>query len=176
MNEIEYILRILLKARDETAAAFRTAREQLRLFVNAADDGSKKLDKFNASMATMERNMDGVTKKIREWRAVIQGLGDDNDESAKSIAKIGKETDTYVKSTQRAVQTQKDLAQTSSRLNREFKDLNKSEKMERSAENMRSRSYQRMGRELENLSKKLTVGTRDSKRVFEWAQRCQAGC
>lgn len=173
MNEIEYILRILLKARDETAAAFRTAREQLRLFVNAADDGSKKLDKFNASMATMEKNMDGVTKKIREWRAVIQGLGDDNDESAKSIARIGRETDSYVKKTQQAVRTQKDLAQASSRLNQELKNLNRAEKDGSASREYALSQYQRMGRELENLSKKITVGTRDSKRVFEWAQNAK---
>ena len=170
MNEIEYILRILLKARDETAAAFRTAREQLRLFVNAADDGSKKLDKFNASMATMEKNMDGVTRKIREWRAVIQGLGDDNDESAKSIARVGKETDTYIKTTQRAVRTQKDLTVQASKSREEFKKFEDQVKSGTVSNDDAISGYQRLGKELDQVSNKLNIGTRNWQRTREWAR------
>ena len=173
MNEVEYILRIILRARDETAKAFQAAREQLRLFVKAADDGSAKLDKFNKSMKTMENNMDSLTTKLREWRTVMQGLGDENDEAAKSIAKVGKETDSYVKKSQQAVRAQKDLYAESSKLRREFTELEKAEKNGTATREYSLAQYQRLSRELENLSKKLTIGTRDSKRVFEWSQNAK---
>jgi chromosome segregation ATPase len=173
MNEIEYILRILLKARDETAAAFRSAREQLRLFVNAADDGSKKLDKFNASMATMEKNMDGVTKKIREWRAVIQGLGDDNDDSAKSIARIGKETDTYIKTTQRAVASQKNLKQSSSELSKSLDEYGKKVKANNYDNEKAISGYKQLASQLDAVARKQNAGTDAWNRTIDRANRAR---
>src|SRR4051812_6531411 len=170
MNEIEYVLRILLRARDETAAAFKSARTELRLFVNAADDGAAKIDKFNKSMSTMEKNMDGVAKKMREWRTVIHGLGDDNDESAKSIAKVGKETDNYVKKTQQAVQTQAQLSKQARSLRDDVTKLSKAHEDEAVSADHATRRYKELGRQLENISEKMTDAQRIRTPAIKWAE------
>jgi len=160
MNEIEYILRILLKARDETAAAFKSAREELRLFVSAVDAQSVKLDKFNESMSKMEKNMTSITEKIRDWRAAMQGLGEDNDDSAKSIARVGKETDAYVKKAAVAVKTQDDLKKQTRSLRDEVKNLEKAHEDGAVSTDHATRRYRELERQLEKTSEKMTDAAR----------------
>ena len=85
MNEPEYILRIILRARDETAAAFKAARQELAGFVGDIDKHNAKLNAFNSSMEKMEKNVGNATDKLREWRALMQGISGDNDDVAKSL-------------------------------------------------------------------------------------------
>ena len=101
MNEIEYVLRIVLKARDELAGALRAAREQLRLFANAADSNKSKIDGFNDSIEKMNVNVSNITDKFKEWREVIQGTAGGNDKARKSFGDLGREVDSTNKATQR---------------------------------------------------------------------------
>jgi len=170
MSEIEYILRIILRARDETAAAFRLAREQLRGFITDAERGTNKLEGFNTSMKNMEKNMGNVTTKLREWRAVMQGLGDDNKEASKSVGQLGREMDTVVKKTTAAARSQKELTQETSRLRQQWKELDKAQKDKRVSDEVAVDGFKRIGRELDTVSNKLNLNTRQWQRAREWAQ------
>jgi len=155
MNDIEYILRIILQARDQTAAAFKTAREELRHFVSDVDSSSGKLDKFNNSMKTMETNMAGVTEKIREWRSVIQGMGDDSSDASKSVSSLNKEVENSVKTTARATKGQAALRQEAGRLRREYGELQKQQKSGILTDEQAIDAYKKLGRELDTVANKL---------------------
>ena len=91
MNEVEYILRIVLKARDELAGALKRAREELRLFANAAESNKSKIDAFNTSIEAMVKNVGDVTDKFQQWRAVMEGTAGENAKAEKSFGDLGKE-------------------------------------------------------------------------------------
>src|SRR4051812_36591124 len=97
MNEVEYILRIVLKARDELAGALKAAREELRLFANATNSHTSKINAFNESMAKMDKNVEGITNKFREWRAVIEGSSKGTDDHKKSMTALNRELETSTK-------------------------------------------------------------------------------
>jgi SLT domain-containing protein len=170
MNEVEYILRIVLKARDELATALRKAREELRLFANSAESNQKKIDAFNKSIETMDKNVTNITNKFREWRAVIEGAGKDNEDAGKSFGQLGREVDQTTRKTVTAAKTTKELAQEAGRLRKEYQDLAKAHKEERVEQDYAISNFQKIGRELEKLSGKLRSGTRDSQRYWDWAK------
>jgi hypothetical protein len=174
MNEVEYILRVILKARDELATALKRAREELRLFVNAADSSTSKLEKFNSTMTQMDKNITNITQKMREWRQVIGGVGDDNAETSKSFGQLGKEVDQTVKKTTQATRTTKEYAQAAGRLRQEQKDLVKEYHNGNVEQDYTVKNLQRIGSELDKLSGKMRTGTRDSKRYFAWGQDAKA--
>ena len=160
MNEIEYILRIILRARDETAAAFKSAREELRLFVNAIDGHTKKLDAFNNSMSNVEKNIGSVTEKLREWRAVMQGLGDDNNDASKSVGELGKQLDGNVRKTREATTNQTKLRSETARLRKEYDEFDKSVKAGTRSNQEAVDGYKRLGRELDSVGNRLKVNGR----------------
>ena len=173
MNEIEYILRIVLKARDELATALKRAREELRLFAAAADANSGKIDRFNTSIEKMDKNVTNITDKFREWRAVIQGTGDDNESVKKSLTSLNRELETSVKTTARGAQAMKDYRQRASEANQEVKRLNEGVKSGAVDAEFAAVRIKKLGSELEGLSLKFKSSTRDAERAFDWSRRAK---
>ena len=118
MNEIEYILRIVLKARDELAGALAAARRELNGLTTDMGKNQSKIDAFNTSMATMDSNVENITNKFKAWRAVIQGVEDGNDDAKKSFGDLGREVDKTQKTTTRALKSQADYTEQASKLKR----------------------------------------------------------
>src|SRR3954470_20186331 len=102
MNDIEYILRIILKARDEMAGVLAKARVQLQGFTADADKMNTSVDKLNGTMAKFNGHMDGVTKKLESWRAILKDAADSTNKSTKSIDSLTKATEKQVRASQQA--------------------------------------------------------------------------
>src|SRR4051812_4633522 len=90
MDDVEYILRIILKARDEMAAVLAKARTQIRAFTKDADNMNASVTNLNQAMKNFDGNMDGITKKLEAWRAVLRDAGDDSKKTGKALDDLGK--------------------------------------------------------------------------------------
>ena len=176
MNEVEYILRIVLKARDELAGALAAARAELRGFARDAENNKKKIDGFNDSIEKMNTNVANITDKFREWRTVIQGVGDGNADAKKSFGDLGKEVDNASKASKRhadeqtkAARAQDALTKSADKLRNEYRKLQQQEQA-----NDKDRAFaifrlKEIGRQLESISKK--VDDPDIRKFyFNWAQ------
>jgi phage-related protein len=173
MNEVEYVLRIILKARDELAGSLKKAREELRLFAAAADSNSSKINAFNKSIETMDKNVEGITNKFREWRAVIEGTAGDNAKSNKSFADLNKEIETGVKTTTRAAQSFEELRRKASATNQEVKDLHAEYKRGGADTDYLATRIKKLGNELESLSLKFKANSQASERAFDWSRKAK---
>ena len=173
MNEVEYILRIVLKARDELATALRKAREELRLFANAADSNKGKIDALNTSMEKLDNTAGNLTDKFREWRAVMQGTAGGNDQAKKSFSDLSKEVETSVKSTRKAATTTREYREQASAANREVKELADAHRREAVSADFAAVRLNKLGKELEALSLKFKSSSRDAERAFDWSRRAR---
>jgi len=176
MNEVEYILRIVLKARDELAGALKKAREELRLFANAAESNQSKINAFNESIEKLSKNADNITDKFREWRAILQGTSDDTAKAKRSIDSLAKEVEETSKATRRqadaqekAAASQDKLLKSADKLRNEYRKLQAQEKQSDEDRKFTLFRLKAIGQELEGLSKK--VNDPDIRRFyFNWAQ------
>jgi Phage tail lysozyme len=173
MDDVEYILRIILRARDEMAAVLAKARTQLRGFASDADKMNLSVEKLNKSMGDFNKNMDGVAKKLEAWRAVLRDSGDDSDKAAKSLDNFGKSAESTVARTKRAATTVAQLRKESADLNNQYKELIKSEQLGTVTTDYAAKKYKELAQQLDAVGKKFNTTTRDSQRVFEWARNAE---
>lgn len=179
MNEVEYILRIVLKARDELAGALKRAREELRLFANAADSDTKKINALNESLKNLSINAENITDKFREWRDILRGAGDDSaktkrsvDSLVKSVDETGKATKRQADEQERAVRAQKELLKSADALRAEYRKLHEEEKRTDEDRAFAIFRLKDIGAELERFAKK--VNDPDIKRFwFRWSQEAK---
>jgi phage-related protein len=176
MNEVEYVLRIILQARDELAGALKKAREELRHFANAIDSHKAKIDAFNTSIQAMDKNVTDVTNKFKDWRAVMEGTAGENAKAKKSFGDLGREVDSTAKAQTRhadaqikAARAQDALLKSADKLRNEYRKLSTEE-----AKSDKNREFtlfrlQAIGRELESLSKKVDDPA-IRRFYFNWAQ------
>ena len=162
MNEVEYVLRIVLQARDQLAGALKKAREELRLFVNAIDSHKAKIDAFNTSIKAMDENVENVTNKFKDWRAVMEGTAGENAKAKKSFGDLGREVDSTAKAQNRnadaqikAARAQEELNRSANRLRSQYEKLSKQEQDDVKKRDFAILKYRQIGRELENLAKKV---------------------
>jgi len=111
MNEVEYILRIVLKARDDLASSLAAATTKLKAFTKAIDEENGKLHALNESLERMDTNVQNVTDKFEAWRAVISGVSKDTDDTRKSFGQLGKEVNATNKEVERQIAAQKKVAE-----------------------------------------------------------------
>lgn len=125
MDNVEYILRIILRARDEMAAVLRKARLEMERMESSAGKLDAKLEGLNSRITSLNTRVGNVTRKIEDWRAAMQGFGKDGDDAGKSTKGLAKEVDNLALRSGRAVKSQKDLADEFSRLHSAQEKLNK---------------------------------------------------
>lgn len=96
MNEIEYILRIVLKARDELARALARARGELRSFSTQANNSSGGIDRINTRIASLNRHLDGLIGRLDSAGLAFQrfasrkrGADDLIDKNARTFREMG---------------------------------------------------------------------------------------
>jgi phage-related protein len=169
MPDVEYILRIILRARDEMAAVLAKARTQLRGFAADADKMNLSVDKLNKSMSAFNTNMDGVSKKLESWRAVLRDAGRDSEQAAKSIDNVGKSAQRSATSTQRAAQTQEQLQKAARNLRKEVNDLTKARDNEVVSAKFAASEYERLSKELEKVSLNMSNAARTKTPAQTWA-------
>jgi uncharacterized phage infection (PIP) family protein YhgE len=107
MDDVEYILRIILKARDEMAAVLQKARVQLRGFAKDSDTMNVAVTNLNQAMKNFDTNMEGVTKKLEGWRAILKDAGDESKKTRKSVDDLGKSVEKTARATKQTADTQK---------------------------------------------------------------------
>lgn len=64
MNEVEYVLRVILKARDEMARVFGSARTQVMLFSASVRRADKDLDGVNSRISSMNLRLGNLNKRL----------------------------------------------------------------------------------------------------------------
>lgn len=79
MPDVEYILRIVLRARDEMAAVLAKARTELRGFSKDAQGLDTVLGKLNGNIDKFNANLDGVLDRLKEWQATMRDAGGETD-------------------------------------------------------------------------------------------------
>src|SRR3954471_10272969 len=93
MNDIEYILRIILKANDEMVGVLQRARRELRGFARDANSMNSAVTNLNQAMKGFDTNLDGITKKLNDWRASLREVNDGGKDVVKTLDAVGKNAD-----------------------------------------------------------------------------------
>jgi phage-related protein len=159
MNDIEYILRIILKARDEMAGVLAKARTQLRGFAKDADAMNTSVTNLNQAMKNFDNHMDGVTKKLQAWRTVLHDAADGGKEVVKSVDNIGKAQERAVTRTKAAIKTNEDYFKSIEDLGKTFTKLNDDFGKGTVSRNDYVADLQRIGKEYDKLSSKADIGS-----------------
>src|SRR4051794_29751025 len=72
--DAEYIIRIILRARDEMAAAFAKARAEIAAFSAASKAASANLDKLNLGITSLNRRLGSLVNRTNEVREALKAL------------------------------------------------------------------------------------------------------
>jgi phage-related protein len=168
MGDVEYILRIVLKARDELAAVLSKARTQIQGFKRDVDSMDGSMDKLNASLSTLDKNMGGIAQKLEAWRVTMRGMGDDSKEAAKQIDTVGKNADASSRKIGQAAKTTRELKEATSALNQQRKELSKSLRDGNVDADYAAKKFKEIGAQLDALGKRTTTGTDLSLRISRW--------
>jgi hypothetical protein len=169
MDDVEYILRLVLKARDDMAAVLAKARTQIRGFASDADKMNTSVTKLNGVMDKFNTNMDGVTKKLEAWRAVLRDAGGDGDKTSKSIDGITKSIEKNIRVSQQSLQTQKQLQDRARALRDEVKGITAAREKEAISTKFAAAEYERLGKQLEAVSLKMSDAARKKTPADIWA-------
>jgi hypothetical protein len=84
--DTEYILRIILKARDEIAGVLARARAELKLFGTEAKNSKADIDKLNKSLSSMNTRLGNVIDKFGDWHTRVNGARSDTGQFSKSVS------------------------------------------------------------------------------------------
>src|SRR4051812_7780182 len=91
MSDAEYLLRIVIRARDELAAGLASARAELALFTKDTKGLQKELNALNTKFDNLDRRAQKVRKSLIGARAAVQeftrGSSDDFDKLDKATKK-----------------------------------------------------------------------------------------
>jgi hypothetical protein len=174
VDDVEYILRIILKARDEMAAVLAKARTQLRGFTTDADKMNSAVTNLNQAMKNFDTNMDGITKKLQAWRAVLRDAGGDSDKTSKSLDSFAKSAERTVASTQKAARTQEELQQRARNLRKEIEGVTKANSDQSISTKFAISEYERLSKELDKLTLKMSQRSRGRTPTQDWAEAAQA--
>lgn len=158
MNDIEYILRIVLKARDEMAAVLAKARAELTLFSKEAGGLNKNLDGLNSRMNTLNNRLDNVTNKLSAWRSEMRSFTGESDKAGASVSRVSRETDNVDKSVRKANQSQKDLTTGYKNLSGALEKLNKDFQAGKTDRDDFLFGLQRIRQEAEKLARSAPIG------------------
>ncbi len=174
MDDVEYILRIILKARDEMAAVLQKARVQIRGFAKDSDTMNVAVTNLNQAMKNFDTNMDNVTKKLQAWRAVIHDAGGDSDKASKSLDSFAKSAERTVTATKKAAETQKSLQDRARALRDEVRAVNKAHEDGIVSTKTATAEYNRLSKELDKISLRMSEAARTRTPAHQWAREAEA--
>ena len=164
MDDVEYILRIVLKARDDMANVLRKAREQIRGFAKDSDTMNASVTNLNQAMKNFNNNMDGMTKKLDDWRAALRNAGGESKEVARSISSIGKESEKTAASTKKATTATGELV-------KEFDDIIKKSQEAVKQDGEFAIAIERVGKSFNKVTKDFQKGKIDRQNYVADLQR-----
>lgn len=79
MDTVEYILKIILRLRDEASKKLAAVRSEVKGIGTDAKSSQAKLDGLNSSVSSLTRRLGGLQNRLTEIRTSIRQLGDDDD-------------------------------------------------------------------------------------------------
>jgi hypothetical protein len=173
MDDVEYILRIVLKARDEMAKVLAKARTEIRGFAKDADKMNTSVTNLNQAMKNFDKGMEGITKKLEGWRAVLRDAGDDSKSSTKSLEGFTEASKRNVAATQKAVQSQKQLQQQAALLRQDILKLKKAREEETVTADFAVAKYKQIAKALEETSLKMSDASRRRSPAHVWADQAR---
>src|SRR3954451_19382619 len=169
MDDVEYILRIILKARDEMAAVLQKARVQLRGFAKDSDTMNVAVTNLNQAMKNFDTNMEGVTKKLKDWRAILKDAGDESKKTSKSLDDFEKSAAKAAKATKAGADTQKQLQDRARGLRKEIKAVTEAREKDVISTKFAASEYDKLGKKLEAISLKMSDAARKRTPAQNWA-------
>lgn len=169
INEVEYVLKIILKARDELAAGLSKARVQLRGFKTDVESMSTAVDKVNGILDKFDGNLAKVTQRLESWRSTLRSTGDDAKELTKALDKVGKQAETTARKTSAAGKTQEQLQQQARALRNEMADLTKAREIDAVSAKFAASEYDKLSRKLEEVSLNMSRAARTKTPAHDWA-------
>jgi phage-related protein len=169
MDDVEYILRIVLKARDDMALVLAKARRELRGFTADADKMNTSVASLNKAMGEFNNNMDGVTKKLEGWRAILRDAADDSKKSAKSLDSLTKAAEKNARVSKQSVETQKQLQDRARALRGEVDKITKARTAESISADLAVTKYRALAKALEEVSLKMSKAARERTPAHRWA-------
>jgi hypothetical protein len=79
MSEVEYVLRIVLRLRDEATRKLAAVAAEVESMNKSFDGSTAKMNAFNTSVLSISDNVEGLTDRMSNLHSVIQKFGDDSD-------------------------------------------------------------------------------------------------
>jgi hypothetical protein len=174
MDDVEYILRIILKARDEMAAVLQKARVQLRGFAKDSDTMNVAVTNLNQAMKNFDTNMEGVTKKLEGWRAILKDAGDESKKTRKSVDDLGKSVEKTARATKQTADTQKQLQDRARGLRDEIKAVAKAHEEGNITTELALSKYKKLGKGLDEISLKMSEAARKRTPAHLWVDDAEA--
>jgi hypothetical protein len=174
MSDAEYILRLIIRARDEFAAVFAKAKAEVASLRTEVNHATGDFDKLNSKITSLSLRLNTVKKRVDEARGSLrelaQGTGADFDKLSNSVDKVTDSVTKSSKAARAAVGANKDataeyerMASAHARLNQEFRNGERD-----------SASYianlKRLAAEAKNYSKSFDIGSHESD-VFQLVAR-----
>ncbi len=174
MTDVEYVLRIVLQARDELAKGLAKARGELAAFKRDADGLDGVMNKLNGSFATFDGHLDNITKKLDAWRATLRSSNDDGKALSKTLSAVGKSADSSSRSLAATARTQEQLQKSARKLRDEMREIHKAHEQGIISTKTASSEYAKFGRELDKLSLKMTEASRKKTPAHLYADEAEA--
>jgi hypothetical protein len=177
MNEVEYILRVILRARNEMGRVFANAAKQLDLFAAKAKEHDNTLKGFNTRIANMNTRIDASTEKIKTWQSAIRSFTGESEKADKATVKTTKSTGEHSKAVEHLAteieksgkkleaytKTQEELHRSSNRLGDSFLKLTKDIKSGERDRDDYVKDLKRVISEYDKLEKKTPFGSNQQK-------------
>lgn len=170
MNEMEYILRIVLRARDELAAGLAKARTQIRGFKNDIEGMDKATANLNKTLHDFDGNMANITKKLDAWRSTLRGIDKDGKDLAKTFDGVGKAAEASARKTVQVARTQEQLQKQARALRDEVRELHKARQQEAVDADFAATKYKSLAKQLQEVSLRMSDAARTKSPAHYWAQ------
>src|SRR4051812_6920050 len=91
MSEVEYVLRIVLRLRDEASRKLATVAAEVEALNKNFDSSTAKMSAFNSSLLAISDNVDSVSDRMEHLHSVVRQFGetDDLDHIATAVDRAG---------------------------------------------------------------------------------------
>lgn len=174
MDEVEYVLRIILKMNDQMAAVMAKARKELKGFTRDANSMNSAVTNLNQALANFDGKLDSVTKKLNDWRASLRDTDNEGKALAKTFDTVGKNADASTKKVGQAAKTTSELNNAANELRKQYEELAKVEKITDKNRDFMILKLKDIGRALDALAKKTEVDV-FGKAWARWAKEARQG-
>jgi chromosome segregation ATPase len=159
MNEAEYVLRLILRARDELSSKLTKVRTELKGLEKDSANASKGFDELNKRITSANTRIGNLTDKMKEARKAFRDLASDEDKVSKSSKSMAGDVDDVAESIE-------SMAEKTANANKKLGELQAAHR--RTDEEFRkgnitrdqaAKSYNRIAQELDQLAKKTPVAS-----------------